>query len=274
MSISPANTTQAADAPPKKSLISKSTLISCFSFTAFLLIWESVCRLGLISEFLLVPPTQLFATFIEKLGDPAPDGATLFEHIKTSLRLVFLGFSFAVCIGLPLGLLMGWYEPVRRCVRPVFDCLRPIPPISWIPLAITWLGLGDEAKAFIICLAGFVPSVLNAYTGIRLTNPVLIRVARIYGASNAATFFKIGIPSAVPMIFTGLRLSLNSSWATLVAAELLAASQGLGYLIQTGRRMIRPDLIIMGMLVIGCTGAFMAILLGIIEKRIASSNRR
>ena len=206
--------------------------LSILSFALFIAFWEAICRLGIIGEYQLVPPSEPIFTFIDKITDPDPDGAILLEHTLTSLKLVVLGFSCAVCVGVPLGLFMGWYEPVRRFVRPVFDCMRPIPPIAWIPLAITWLGIGMPAKAFIICLAGFVPSVLNSYTGIRLTNPVLIRVSEIYGASNWETFLKIGVPSAVPMIFTGLRLSLNSAWTTLVAAELLASSQGLGYLIQ------------------------------------------
>ena len=176
-------------------------------------------------------------------------------------------------IGVPLGLLMGWYKPLDLMVTPVFDAIRPIPPIAWIPLAIIWLGIGLPAKAFIIWLAAFVPCVINSYTGIKLTNPVLTRVAEIYGASRWETFYKVGVPSAIPMVFTGLKLSLNASWTTLVAAELLAASQGLGYLIQMGRRLSRPDIIIVGMLTIGLTGALMSWGLNLIEARFASSKR-
>ncbi len=158
-------------------------------------------------------------------------------------------------------------------VRPIFDAIRPIPPIAWIPIAILWLGIGMPAKAFIIFLAAFVPCVINSYTGIRLTNPVLIRVAEIYGASNFETFRKIGVPSAIPMIFTGMKLSLNAAWTTLVAAELLAASVGLGFMIQQGRRLARPDVIIVGMLTIGLLGALMSWILTRIEARFASSRR-
>ena len=133
--------------------------------------------------------------------------------------------------------------------------------------------LSMPAKAFIIFLAAFVPCVINSYTGIRLTNPVLIRVAEIYGASNFETFRKIGVPSAIPMIFTGMKLSLNAAWTTLVAAELLAASVGLGFMIQQGRRLARPDVIIVGMLTIGLLGALMSWILTRIEARFASSRR-
>ncbi|HWQ10946.1 MAG TPA: ABC transporter permease, partial [Holophaga sp.] len=221
----------------------------------------------------LVPPSQVLEIFLDKFVNPNPDGALIYEHAATSLLVALAGFTAAAVIGVPLGLLMGWYQPVNLLVRPMFDAVRPIPPIAWIPIAILWLGIGLQAKAFIIWLAAFVPCVINSFTGIRLTNPVLIRVAQIYGASNWETFLKIGVPSAVAMIFTGLKLSLNAAWTTLVAAELLAASQGLGYMIQLGRRLSRPDIIIVGMLTIGFTGALMSLALTLIESRFASSRK-
>lgn len=251
----------------------KEYISSVASLFFFLTIWELICRLGLISRFQLVPPSEVIVVLVEKLWMATPDGATLPAHIAASMTLALVGFGAAVIIGVPLGLFMGWYKPVMILVRPIFDAVRPIPPIAWIPLAILWLGIGLKAKAFIIWLAAFVPCVINSYIGIKLTNPVLIRVARIYGATNWETFTKIGVPSAVPMIFTGLKLSLNAAWTTLVAAELLAASKGLGFMIQMGRRLARPDIIIVGMVTIGITGAIMSYALTKIESRIASSRR-
>lgn len=247
--------------------------ISVVSFIMFLVSWELVCRLGIIGPYQLVPPSDVVVIFFDKLLNPNPDGALLYEHAVTSLVVALSGFVAAAVIGVPLGLLMGWYQPLNLLVRPMFDAVRPIPPIAWIPIAILWLGIGLQAKAFIIFLAAFVPCVINSFTGIRLTNPVLIRVSQIYGASNWETFLKIGAPSAVPMIFTGLKLSLNAAWTTLVAAELLAASQGLGYMIQIGRRLARPDIIIVGMLTIGFLGALMSWGLTRFEARFSSSRR-
>ncbi len=247
--------------------------ISIVSFVLFLIGWELICRFEVIGPYQLVPPSEVVALFFDKLTNPNPDGAVLLEHTLASLGLTFSGFLIAVIIGVPLGLFMGWYPVVNISARPLFDAIRPIPPIAWIPIAILWLGIGTIAKAFIIFLAAFVPCVINSYTGIRLTNPVLIRVAQIYGASNWETFIKIGIPSAIPMVFTGMKLSLNAAWTTLVAAELLAASQGLGYMIQVGRRLARPDLIIVGMLTIGFLGALLSWILTLIESRFASSRR-
>lgn len=245
--------------------------ISVLSLIAFLIFWELLCRLDIVGSYQLVPPSEVFGVFLDKFHDPDPDGATLQAHTVTSLGLALGAFGAAALIGVPLGLFMGWYRPVRILVRPIFDAMRPIPPIAWISLAILWLGIGYTAKVFIIWLSAFVPCVINAYIGITLTNPVLIRVANVYGASNWETFCKIGAPSAVPMIFTGLKLSLNAAWTTLVAAELLAASEGLGFLIQMGRRIARPDIIIVGMISIGLAGALMSAILSCIESRFASS---
>ena len=251
----------------------KENWISIVSFLIFLVIWELICRFDLIGPYQLVPPSEVITVFFEKLTDVNPDGTVLQQHAVASLALALAGFLAAVVIGVPLGLFMGWYPKVNLLVRPLFDAIRPIPPIAWIPIAILWLGIGMTAKAFIIFLAAFVPCVINSYTGIRLTNPVLIRVAEIYGASNFETFRKIGVPSAIPMIFTGMKLSLNAAWTTLVAAELLAASVGLGFMIQQGRRLARPDRIIVGMLTVGFLGALMSWILTRIEARFASSRR-
>ena len=247
--------------------------ISVISLALFLISWELICYFEIIGPYQLVPPSEVVLIFFDKFSNVNPDGALLHDHALASLGLALTGFLAAIVIGVPLGLLMGWYPGVNLLVRPIFDAVRPIPPIAWIPIAILWLGIGIQAKAFIIFLASFVPCVINSFTGVRLTNPVLVRVARIYGASNWETFIKIGIPSAIPMIFTGMKLSLNAAWTTLVAAELLAASQGLGFLIQLGRRLARPDIVIVGMLTIGFLGALMSWGLTRIEARFASSRR-
>ena len=251
----------------------KENWISMVSFAVFILAWEMICQFEIIGPYQLVPPSEVIIVFFEKFTQVNPDGGLLQQHAAASLLLALAGFMVAVLVGVPLGLFMGWYPKVNMLVRPIFDAIRPIPPIAWIPIAILWLGIGMPAKAFIIFLAAFVPCVINSYTGIRLTNPVLIRVAEIYGASNFETFRKIGVPSAIPMIFTGMKLSLNAAWTTLVAAELLAASVGLGFMIQQGRRLARPDVIIVGMLTIGLLGALMSWILTRIEARFASSRR-
>lgn len=243
--------------------------LSALSLITFFLFWAAIVHFGVISETLLASPEEVVKTFWSKLSERAPDGATLGQHFQSSLLLALTGYFSAVVIGVPLGLLMGWYRKLDELVRPVFELVRPIPPIAWIPLAILWFGIGLTAKAYIIWLSAFVPSVINSYFGIKLTEPVLINVVRTFGAGKWESFLKVGVPAALPMVFTGLRLSLSSAWMTLVAAELLAATEGLGYMIQMGRTLARPDVIIVGMLTIGFTGAMMAYVLEKLESKLA-----
>ncbi len=247
--------------------------LSVISVLGFLVFWYVLVRFEIISRMLLASPEEVLTTFIAKLTSRAPDGATLGAHFRASLTLALTGYVSAVCVGVPLGLTMGWFRRIDEMVKPIFEMIRPIPPIAWIPLAILWLGIGLPAKAFIIWLSAFVPSVINSYAGIKLTEPVLISVSRTFGASNWETFLRVGVPSALPMVFTGLRLSLSSAWMTLVAAEMLAATEGLGYMIQMGRTLARPDVIIVGMLTIGCTGAAMGFLLEKLEGKLAPWRR-
>ena len=170
-------------------------------------------------------------------------------------------------VGIPLGWIMGYYKIANRLIRPLFEIMRPIPPIAWIPISILWLGIGYQAKAFIIFVSAFVPCVINAYTGVTLTNQTLVDVSKTCGASKWQIFRTVCIPSSLPLVFTSLRISLGNAWSALVAAEMLAATQGLGYMIQQGRNFVRSDIIICGMLVIGISGALMSAGLAFIEKK-------
>src|SRR6202035_5000804 len=150
------------------------------------------------------------------------------QHILHSLNLVVLGFLVAVGTGVPLGLLMGWSPRAEALINPVFLLIRPIPPLAWIPLAILWLGLGDAAKILVIWFAAFVPTVINTYTGVRVIEPAITEAAHMLGTPSARFVREILIPASLPLIFTGLRLSLQASWTTLVAAELVGAIYGIG----------------------------------------------
>lgn len=234
--------------------INKYTIIGAVSILSFLLIWQLAIQFGVLSEKILPAPTKVFATLFDKLSNPKPDGSLLQTNILVSLMVASSGLFLAILIGVPMGWLMGWYKPFNRFVRPLFEFMRPIPPIAWIPLTILWVGIGLEAKAMIIFFASFIPCVINANAGIKSTSPVLINVAKTFGASNFTIFLKMGIPSSLPLTFAGIRIALNSAWSTLVAAELLAANAGLGYMISMGRQFGRVDIIVLGMVCIGLLG--------------------
>lgn len=245
----------------------KLLMLSALGAFIFLLLWQLSINLGWIPEKYLAPPTVVARTFITKFYEARPDGSTLPVHFISSLYIAFVGFVSAVVIGVPLGLLMGYYKNLDLLIRPIFEFIRPIPPLAWIPLSILWLGIGTTAKSYIIFLAAFVPCVINAYTGVKLTNPVLINVAKTCGANKWTIFVKVCIPSSLPLVFTGMRIALGNAWSTLVAAELLASVSGLGYMIQQGRSLVRPDIIIVGMMTIGLTGALMAFVVARFENK-------
>lgn len=242
-------------------------ILSVLGVILFIGIWEAVVRLGLISEDKLVAPSQIVLTFIDKLDNPIPDGNTIIVHFWTSLKLVVLGFIISCLIGVPLGLFMGFFNVANKIFTPIFEIVRPIPPLAWIPIVIVVLGIGLKAELFIIFVASFVPCVINSYTGIKATSQTLLNVAKTAGANKFQLFYKVGIPSALPMVFTGIKVSFGSAWATLVAAEMIASSEGLGYMIQQGRVARRPDIVLLGMLVIGLVGALLTALLSLLEKK-------
>jgi ABC-type nitrate/sulfonate/bicarbonate transport system permease component len=193
--------------------------------------------------------------------------ARLPTHILQSVKLVLYGFCAAVIVGVPLGLAMGWSRSFEALVNPTFLLIRPIPPLAWIPLAIVWLGLGDAAKVMVIWFAAFVPVVINSYAGVRTIEPHLIEAARMLGVPRWMFIREVMIPGALPMIFTGLRLSLQACWTTLVAAELIGAIAGLGHVLSQAALDIFPAMIVVGMIGVAISGAAMTGVLGAIERR-------
>ncbi|MDQ7095168.1 ABC transporter permease [Desulfosporosinus sp. PR] len=250
------------------------TCISLLSLIAFFVFWQMIIEFKIVPNNLLASPVQVIKLFFVKLTAVDPEGATLIRHTIVSLEEALLGYVCALIIGIPLGLAMGWFKVVDGLARPIFEMIRPIPPVAWIPLAIFWFGIGLTSKAFIIFFAALVASVINSYTGVRLTNPTFIRMARAYGASNWEIFWQVCIPSALPMVFGGLQVALAGAWTSLVAAELVAADSGLGYLINVGRRLMRVDLVVLGMFMVGLTGVLIAFIVNRIERRLVAGVRR
>lgn len=242
-------------------------IISMVSVLAFIFIWYLATDVfSLFRHNMLPSPVEVFQAFISKLFSPAPDGNTLFVHIRSSLTVVMLGYVIGVVIGVPLGIFMAWYRPIDNMVRPAFDFLRVIPGVAWIPVFTVWLGIGLRAKAAIIFMNVFVGTVVNMYSGIKNTNVVHIWVAQTFGASKFEVLKRVAIPSALPFLFTGLKVSLSMAWLGIVAAELLASQSGLGYLIQVSRSLGRADLVMVGMITIGIIGALLTVILELLEK--------
>lgn len=250
-------------------------IVSVFSLCVFFTIWY-VCTavLHLKPDYILPSPVQVVEALIGKLTNTAPDGATLFGHIAASLKVALSGYLLGALVGVPLGIAMAWFRRVDMFVTPLFDLIRPVPTIAWIPLMILWFGIGLGAKSAIIFVSAFVPCVINPYSGIKQTKSVHLWVAQTFGASRKEMLFTVAIPTALPLIFTGLRISLGTAWMTLCAAEMLASNKGLGYMVQINRSLARADLIVVAMLTIGLIGTLFTVGLNALERRFVRGGRR
>jgi len=178
----------------------------------------------------------------------------LLGHALISTGRVIVGFATGVVLAVPLGVLIARNRAVEPYINPILQTMRPIPPIAWTPLAILWFGIGLKAIIFLIVLGSFWPMLLNTISGVRQVSPILSRAAASLGANRRQVLFTVVLPAAIPFLFTGLRLSFGSAWVTIVAGELIAATEGLGYLIMTARSILSSPDVIVGMLTIGLLG--------------------
>ncbi|MCX5873907.1 MAG: ABC transporter permease [Deltaproteobacteria bacterium] len=221
-----------------------------------LCLWQVLSSLGIVASYILPSPIEIAAGFWALLTVGMPPGHLLYYHILYSLYRVGLGFSIACALGIPLGLLMGWFPRFYRLFSPIIELVRPIPPLAWIPIAIVWLGIGIRSAAFIIFLGAFFPVLLNTASGVLSINPILIDAAKALSATQKDIFFKVLLPGSLPSIFIGMRVGMGVAWMTLVAAEFSGVKEGygLGFMIMTARDIQRPDEILAGMFVIGMIG--------------------
>ncbi|WP_175213913.1 ABC transporter permease [Achromobacter aegrifaciens] len=243
-------------------------LVSGASVAALLLAWYlATGPLELLSPVQLPSPSDAWDALLEIAGDGYADG-TLWQHIVASTGLVLYGFAAAALTGVPLGILMGQNRLVEAYVNPVFQIVRPIAPIAWIPLTILWFGLGTSAKVFVIWLAAFAPTVINTYTGVRNIDDTLLQAARVNGAAGRLMLLDVIVPGALPAIFTGLRTSLQACWMVLVAAELVGSFVGLGHVLIIATRDLNSGMIVVAMAAVAGMGMLMSALLAQVERKV------
>lgn len=235
--------------------------------------WLVTDGLGLFKSSVLPSPVKVAQTFLMKWYQEKPDGATLVQHLMASLQVALSGYLIGAVIGIPLGIFMAWNDKIDMCVRPVFDMVRTIPGIAWTSVMVTLVGIGLLSKALVIFISAMVAMVINSYSGIKQTKTVHLWVGQTFGASNWELLTKVAIPSALPMIFTGLDVALGQAWTTLVAAELLASTKGLGYMIQQARGIFRLDIIIVGMVIIAITGYILSSVIQFIGAKVVKGGR-
>ncbi len=246
----------------------KLKILSLISIIIFLVVWHlATAVFKLVPSHSLPSPVKVFSTLIQKLYTAKPDGSTLPQHIWESTKIACAGFMLGAVIGLPLGVLMGWIPWVDKIVRPVFDFMKPIPPIAMIPVMIVFFGIGIKSKAVVVFFSTVIPCIVNAYSGIRQTNQIHLWVSQTFGATKTQQLLTVALPSSLPMVFAGLRVAVGASWMALVAAELMGATRGVGYMIATARNLLRSDIIIVGLLTLGFIGIIISLFFDFIEDR-------
>jgi NitT/TauT family transport system permease protein len=182
------------------------------------------------------------------------DGS-LWRHIGASLMRVATGFGLAVCVAIPLGLWMGWVRGAYKTLNPLFQILRPISPIAWIPIAILWFGVGDASPIYLIFISSVFPMIVQTVVGVHTIEKRYLRAAENFGVSNRTLFMRVVIPAVLPQILVGMRIGLGVAWLVVVAAEMIALHSGLGYMIMDSRNAgNRYDLVVAGMIIIGLIG--------------------
>lgn len=234
---------------------------------AFLTIWIVITATGLVSDRLLPSPLQLVVHTWD-LAANGYRGTPLIVHILVSVQRTAIGFLLAIVIGVPVGLIMGYYRKVGELFNPLFALLRPIPPIAFIPLAVLYLGLGEPSKIVLIFLAPFMFIVLNAEAGVRSVSKMWIRAGEMLGYTPRQLFTKVIVPGAMPSIMVGVRTGAAVSWALVVAAELISAQAGIGYMVASAGSFFDLKTIYVGIIIIGLIGFLLDVGVRAIEARL------
>jgi NitT/TauT family transport system permease protein len=237
-------------------------ILGTLSMFTFLALWEIVVRAGLVNPLFTSSPSRIVAAAIEMFADES-----FYGHLEASAEEFFSGFALAIVIGVPLGILMGWYSRVNAILEPFVSALYATPRIALLPLVVIWFGIGIASKVAIVFLGAIFPILVNTITGVRTIEADFIKVARSFGATDRQMFLTVVLPSAVPMLLTGLRLGLGHALVGIVVGEMYGATQGLGYLIAVAGARFQTDRVMVGIILIAGLGVALTELLRAIERR-------
>ena len=247
----PAAAKQAARTPPvvktRKPLPTR--WISALTLASLLLVWWLVTAVGWIEPLFLPSPADILAKGWTLLTQGYMD-ASLWQHLGASLGRIGLALLAATLTAIPVGIAIGYNRVARGILDPLIEFYRPIPPLAYLPLIVIWCGIGELSKVLLIYLAIFAPIAIATATGVRTVDPAKLRAAQSLGASKIQLIRHVILPSALPDILTGIRIGLGVGWSTLVAAELIAATSGLGFMVQSAAQFLVTDVVVLGILLI------------------------
>jgi ABC-type nitrate/sulfonate/bicarbonate transport system permease component len=229
--------------------------------------WSFVAVSGLMPKHFLPTPWHVAAQIGELIVSPFA-GYLYHQHMLASIGRFLMGWALAIGVGVPLGLLMGWYRLFDEIITPVFDAVRFVAPLAWVPLAALWFGTGIGGPLLIIFVGSFAPCVISAYRGVRLADKNFIEAGHTLGANSWQMLRHVLLPSAFPSIIAGLRVSAGLGWQSLVGSELIVVGAGLGYLMVQGQGNLSTSTVMAGMLGIGVVGFLIDVLLRALERTV------
>ncbi|GLW05935.1 ABC transporter permease [Microtetraspora sp. NBRC 13810] len=230
---------------------------------ALLAAWQAAASTGVYSVAQLPPPLSV----AQALGELV-DGGLLWQHIAISVQRVLIGFAAGSALGFALGALVGLSATVRTLLAPSIAALRAVPSLAWVPLLVLWLGIGEGPKITLVAIGSFFPVYTTLSAALAHTDPHLVELGRAYGLRGASLLGRIMLPGVAPSIFSGLRLGLAQGWLFLVAAELIASSMGLGFLLTDSQNTGRTDILLLAILLLAALGKTCDVLLGLVERRV------
>ncbi|WP_065375985.1 ABC transporter permease subunit [Ensifer adhaerens] len=242
-----------------------SGLISFSTAIVIVALWFLVTESGWVKPLFLPSPLSVWDKFTLALTDGVSN-STLIEHTLASIGRVFGAFLLALVTAVPIGILMGVNRVVRGLFDPIIEFYRPLPPLAYLPLVIIWLGIGEFPKVFLIYLAIFAPMAIAARAGVRSVSTEQIHAAYAMGATRGQVISQVIMKAALPEIFTGMRIGIGVGWTTLVAAEMVAANRGLGFMVLNAAENLESDTVIMGIFIIGIFAFAFDLLIRYLEK--------
>ena len=242
-----------------------SALISVVTVVALFALWWTATHMGWIRDLFLPTPERIYNAFISAMKGDIQGGKALPEHFMWSLIRVFSAFFLAVLTAVPVGILMGVSRTMRGVFDPPIEFYRPLPPLAYLPLIVIWFGIDEMAKIILIYLACFAPLAMAARAGVKSVTIEQINAAYSMGAAKWQVVWHVIVPAALPEILTGMRIAIGFGWTTLVAAEMVAATEGLGQMVLNASNFLRTDIVIMGIIVIGVVAYLFDLLMRKVE---------
>jgi taurine transport system permease protein len=243
----------------------RSLLLSCLTVVLVLAAWVLVTEMGWANELFLPKPQAVWAAFVKTMTK-GYQGATLLQHVGASLYRILTAFALACLVGIPLGVLMGVSRDARSIFNPLIEFYRPLPPLGLYTLLVMWLGIGESSKLSLLFLAGLPGIVISTIQAVSSIDPIYVRAAQSLGAKPRDLVLYVYLPAAGPLILAGMRISLGFTYTVLVAAEIVAASSGIGWMIWDAAKFLLSDVVIMGLIVLGLTGVLLDLAMRAIAK--------